>query len=554
MNDVNQIIHKKKWYKKKWPYVVLIIGLVLAGTVYGKIKKANQPTQYDTVKVVKGTLKQTVEATGNIESAADLDLRFETVGRVTRIYKKVGDSVQAGELLMDLDLAQLNAAVAQAQAGVAQAQANLDKQLAGNTNERISSLEASLAKTKADLAQVQGTVPGVENSKLVENAYDSMQAVLQSVQNTLASSLTAADNILGVDNTLANDTFEGSLSILDNAKLNTAKTAYAVAKLAKTSTDLEINALNNQTPHTQIDVAAVNAKKALENMKTVLFATAEVLDNTPPVGSLTQTNLDTLKTSIQTARTNLTTKYSSLVDAIHAIDTARNSYYSYQALVDKAQADLNDAKNPPREVDVAAYRAALQSTEASLAQAAAARDKGRIFAPMAGVIGKISPKVGEYVSAQDVVIKLVNPHFEVKVDIPETDIIKISLNDLATITLDAYGDEVKFAGAVTQIEKGQTVISDVVYYRVTVSLTDDKIHQILSGMTANVVFSTEQKDNVLIIPQRAVRTNNTKYVKVLENGLAKEVEVKTGLRGDEGLIEVLSGLSEGQEVIVGTKS
>lgn len=552
MNEINQIIKKKKWYKKKWPYIVLVILLLIGGVVWGQVKKANQPVQYDIVKVVNGTLTQTVEATGNVESAADLDLRFESVGRVAKIYKKIGDQARAGELLMDLDLSQLNAAVAQAQAGVAQAQANLDKQLAGNTSERIASLEASLKKAKTDLDQIQGATPGVENSKLVENAYDDMVAVLQAVQNTLASSLTAADNILGVDNTLANDTFEGSLSILDTAKLNSAKTSYAMAKQAKIKADLVINSLNSN--HTSIDAAAQTAKGAANDMKNLLFAVAEVLDNTPPVGSLSQSALDTLKTNIQTARTTLTTKYGTLVDSTQSIDTARNNFYSYQALVDKAQADLNDAQNPPREVDVASYRAALQSAEASLASAAAARDKSRIFAPIAGTIGKIIPKAGEFVSSQDAVIKLVNPHFEVKVDIPETDIIKISLGDMAVITLDAYGDEIKFSGAVTQIEKGQTVIQDVVYYRVTVSLADDATRQILSGMTANVTFSTEKKDNVLYIPSRAVKTNNgEKTVRILVNGVAQEVKVQTGLRGDDGLVEIVSGLSEGQEVIVGTK-
>jgi len=381
-----------------------------------------------------------------------------------------------------------------------------------------------------------------------------MVAVLQSVQNTLASSLTAADNILGVDNTLANDSFEDSLSILDGSKLNNAKTAYATAKQAKVAADSAINSLSGAA-HSQIDVTALQAKTSATQMKNLLFAVAIVLDNTPPVGSLSQTSLDALKASVQTARTGLATAYTSLINSIQTIDAARTSYFSYQALVDKAQADLNDAQNPPREVDVASYRAALQSAEASLAQAAAARDKARIFAPIAGVIGKITPKAGEYVSSQDAVIKLVNPHFEVKVDIPETDIIKISLGDKATTTLDAYGDEVKFGGAVTQIEKGQTVISDVVYYRVTVSLIDDKVHQILSGMTANITFDTENKGNVLYISARAIKTDNngTKTVRVLVNGLAQDTPVQTGLRGDNGLVEIVSGLNEGQEVVVGTK-
>jgi len=94
----------------------------------------------------------------------------------------------------------------------------------------------------------------------------------------------------------------------------------------------------------------------------------------------------------------------------------------------------------------------------------------------------------------------------------------------------------------------------VVYYKVTVSMEDNSEDEfnILNGMTANVVFYTESKDNVLYIPQRTIRADeeNKKYVLVLKNNKAEKVYVGTGLRGDNGLIEITSGLEEGQEVIV----
>ena len=72
-------------------------------------------------------------------------------------------------------------------------------------------------------------------------------------------------------------------------------------------------------------------------------------------------------------------------------------------------------------------------------------------------------------------------------------------------------------------------------------------------MTANIRITTDQKDNVLIIPQRAVLSeNNKEFVRVLTD--AKKIkhekrEVKTGLRGDDGMIEINEGLNEGEEII-----
>ncbi|MBI2437000.1 MAG: efflux RND transporter periplasmic adaptor subunit [Candidatus Magasanikbacteria bacterium] len=589
----------KKWYKRKLFYALVVGGLVIGSIVYGQIQKANAPIQYETVKVERGTLVQTVDATGKVESADELELRFEAGGRIGKVYKKANDRVKKGQILVDLDLSQLNAQVAQASASVAKAQANLNKVLAGETSEYISNFKAKLDQASANLDQAMASSAdtianakaaletaqnnlklseGGENSQIVEDAYEDMIALLQSVQSTLADALTEADNILGIDNTLANDDFDDVLSALNSSALNTAHTKYYIAKEAKLNADLKINAVGISTARAEIDAVIVVGQNALFSLKELLFAVSQVLDATVPIGDLTQSELTTLKSNIQTDRNAVSTKYSALIDQTQAIATAKNSYSIYQvaytqaqtnltnakakanadiavyeALLAQAQASYDDVKSPPRVEDVATAQAQVREAQASLSAAAAARNKSRIISPVNGVIGKIDAKVGEYVGPADIVVKIISPHFEVKVDIPETDIIKISQGNDAQITLDAYGDDVEFIGKVSEIEIGETVIQDVVYYSVTVSLEDEKDgHTILNGMSADVTFATEQKENVLFIPQRTLRTDDAgkKFVQVLENNEPKDVYIETGLRGDGGFVEVISGLEEGDEVVI----
>lgn len=597
MNQEIVMSEKKKWYRRKIFYIIMAIVLLIAVVVYGQVKKTSQGPQYETTTVGRGTLVQTVDATGNVESANELELRFEQGGLVGRVYKQVNDEVKAGDILVELNLSELNARVAQASANVRKAQADLDKALAGNTDEYINNMEAKLRKAEADLEQVkinyEGSISdaesaletaennlelseGSEQSQIVQDAYNDMVALLYTVQDTLAEGLVEADNILGIDNTLANDDFESVLSIQDDSKLNNAKTKYLLAKAAKVDTDDLINVLVIDSNHDQIDWAADTAEEALFAMKELLFSVSGVLNSTVPVGDLSQVELDSMKTSIQTVRSGVSANYASLINYSQSIDTAKNSYKTnqivydkaksdlenikniskaditaYEALMEQARANLEDAKNPPREVDVAGYRASLLSARASLSQTVASRNKARIIAPLDGVVGKVEAKVGEYVSSQDIVVKLVSPHFEIKVDIPETDIVKISLNDNATIKIDAYGDDVEFVGQVMEVEKGETVIQDVIYYTVTLSLEDNEEYEILNGMTASVVFYTEEKENVLYVPQRGVRTGEDgRYVRILENEAVKDVPVKIGLRGDNGLIEIVEGLQEGQEIVI----
>lgn len=593
-------LKKKKWYKKKKFYIIVVVVLIIGLIILGQLKNKNEGPEYETVKVERGNLTQTVDATGNVESANELDLRFETGGKIARIYKNVNDQVRAGEVIMSLDLAELNARVSQAQAGVDRAEANLDKLLSGQTEEYLLTLKSKLDQSLANYDQVKAQYnnsindaesavatakinlelsEGGDNSQIVTDAYNDTVALLNTVQYVLGNGLTESDNILGIDNTLANDDFEDVLSALNSSVLNQANSRYYTAKSTKYDADQIINQLNSNSSREQIDWAVNTSKDALFNMKNLLFTVSEVLDNTIAIGNLTQAELNTLKTGIQTVRGSVATQYTNLINQEQLISAAKNSFDTYQiaydkavanlnnlkskqsadlaaaqALVDQAEASYNDAKNPPRTEDVSNYQATLQEAQASLAQAVASRNKAMIIAPVEGVVGKIDGKVGQYVTYQDNVAKLVSPHFEIKVDIPETDIIKIALNNTATVKFDAYGDEVNFTGVVSEIEKGETVIQDVIYYNVTVSLDDISEKEILNGMTADVIFYTAQKDNTLYVPLRTVRTrdNGNKYVRVLENNQVKEVDVSTGLRGDDGLIEITSGLNEGQEIILST--
>jgi HlyD family secretion protein len=597
MNEHNLVPKKKKWYKNKKFYIIGAIVLVLVIIIISKVGGGEKGPQYEFVTVERGALSQTVDATGNVESANELDLRFETSGRVAKVYKQAGDKVRAGEIIVDLNLNELNATVARYSASVEKAQANLDKLVAGQTDSYLNSLKAKVDQAQANLDQIKATYDnsiadteaavgiakinlelseGGEDSQVVGDAYDDMLALLNSTQNTLSSALTEADNILGIDNILANDDYEGVLSSLDSSKLNTANTKYYSAKAAKIDADTAINSISSFSSGEKNDWAVQMTEEALLTSKELMFAVTEVLDNTTSIGNLSQSALDVLKSGVQTDYTAINTQYTNLINQKQAVEAAKNSYSNYQitydnavanlenlikkknadvaayeALLGQAEANYNDSKNPPRQEDMATYEASLAEARANLAQVVASRNKARIIAPVEGTIGKIDAKVGEYISSQDAVVKLVNPHFEIKVDIPETDIIKVSLSDEAKINLDAYSDGVDFKGMVTEIEIGETVIQDVVYYSVTLSIEDSEEYNILNGMTADVLFYTEEKENVLYVPARAVRSNDEgKYVRIVKDGELIEVSVKTGLRGDAGLVEILEGLEENQEIVL----
>jgi len=100
------------------------------------------------------------------------------------------------------------------------------------------------------------------------------------------------------------------------------------------------------------------------------------------------------------------------------------------------------------------------------------------------------------------------------------------------------------------------VISGVVNYEVKGSL--ENIPNIKPGMTANITILSAEKNDVLAVPSTAViNKNNKKYVKIIDDAQKltyHEVEVQTGLQADGGLVEIISGLNEGQKIITYIKS
>lgn len=516
------ILRSKKFY------IIAAILLVGGIIVYVRFKKTSQAPQYETVKVKRGDLTQTVEATGKVESLSDLSLRFEVPGALERVDVAEGAQVKAGQALANLKLSELNAAVAQAQA-------NLNQKLAGATQAEKDYYKAVLDQASADL----------ENNHIVSSAYEDMVSALQTSLIKLDDGLVQADNILGIDNAGANDDFQAFLAVFDPNKLNSAGSQYLIVKNLVAQARNKVASLTSASAENIIEAVFATTMLAYEQMNQLLIAVGDVLNASVTGSSFTQTSLSAKKTTIDTTRTSVNTQYTNLISAKQAVADAKVSLKIKEALYNQALANYQNKINPAREVDVAALRAAL-------AQATANRDKAIIRAPIDGVVTSINKKSGEFIASTEEMIRMFSPHYEIKVDIPETDIAKLKIGNTTTITLDAFGDDVKFAGQVVNMEPGSTDIQDVVYYKVTVALNDsDK--QIKPGMTANVKINTNFRAGVLFVPLRAVKTDGAKYVKILKDGQAREVNVKLGIRADDGRVEVLAGLNEGDEVILGTK-
>ena len=236
------------------------------------------------------------------------------------------------------------------------------------------------------------------------------------------------------------------------------------------------------------------------------------------------------------------------------MDTALADIEAKLSALDIAKAQLDQVKAPPREVDLASQQATVSRLNAVVEDAQNQLEKAMMVAPIAGTITAIHYEVGEQVPTGSPFLNMLTSlQYEVEVDISEAVIAKIKLGDPVEMTFDAFGAQ-NYSSAMCFIDPAETIISDVVYYTVKIQVAGTD-RPIKPGMTANVDIRTATRNNVLFIPQRAVvSVGKINTVSVLKSkNVVEERMVELGLRADIGLVEILSGLEQGEDVVTFVK-
>jgi hypothetical protein len=140
--------------------------------------------------------------------------------------------------------------------------------------------------------------------------------------------------------------------------------------------------------------------------------------------------------------------------------------------------------------------------------------------------------------------------YEIEAKIPEIDIVKVKAGAKVNVTLDAYGKTAIFPATVTRVNPTATTEGTVPVYKAIVTFVgkDDRIKQ---GMTANVTIITAEKEKIYAVPSRFVTVLDGKVgqVVVIANGKEEVRDVALGIRGDDGLLEVESGIFEGDVLV-----
>ncbi len=502
---MNKLINKlKSIYKglsKKQLGAVVVVLLILVGW---SVSSAFNAGGVETATVVRGDVVEEVLVTGKTKSSVEVDLGFERSGKVAVNNAVVGERVRVGERLVTLDQADLLAKLRRAEASLSEALSEFETTKRGAT---LSSGNTFESLTDA----IRNAY--VEGDNAVRNAADRFFTDPRGKASFDASFTVGSTNY-----------FIGSNSTETVGLGNERRAIEALLQ----EWGVKISTTNSSNVNDLYTLSLTN----LRTIQRFLDRLSLVINSYVVTDSESESIVSGYKSSIAGARSDMSAAITTLINAKGEYNTA-----PYLTEESKYNVVLSG------EAGVEGLRADVDAIRADLADTV-------IYAPISGVVTVSEAQRGEIVTPGEVVISIISDsEIRIEAGVSEVNIGKVSVGDAVSITFDAFGSRI-FQGEVVYIDPGETLVDDVPTYKITVAFQNEG-EAIRSGLTANLKITTASATGVLKVPAYAIsRVKGVTYAKVLGPDGTQNREVEVGLRGKDGTVEVKSGLSEGDLVVL----
>jgi len=491
----------------------ILLLIVFAGVVVYLIWGKNKVLKHNFFIAEKKDLVQEISLVGKVKPAERINLSFERTGVLTGVFIQTGQEVEKGALLAQLD-------VKEAEKRVKDVEVNLEK--------------AKLALDKINLQKAQ-----LLRGDILNQNYEDGLAVLSGFYDETAAILDSLDEVIfgtALDGKKENIMYYVGYDEKFSAAPERLRQLYQEAEKLQEDglTDYQL---------AERGVGDIR-KKAIESGYDLAVKLAEIIKSTRDIirhlqDFFIKENLVHEKESIINSHASALAHYDLIVDnclkSLTVIINAINDYY-------------DTIESLP--FDVRTQELLVEQRGNELAEAKNNLAKHFLYSPIKAVVSRQDLRVGEVATANLPVVELISDlQFEIAADVYEEDIVKIEIGSSAEISLPAFPKRV-FKGKVIFIDRAEKIIDGVVYYEIRIVFDEDLPKGIKPTMTADVIIQAAKREDVLVVPREAIKKRGDKTIaEVLVGDLIQEKEVEIGLRSDE-MLEILSGLSEGEKIIL----
>ncbi len=403
--------------------------------------------------------------------------------------------------------------------------------------------------------------------KAAQNSLSSASASLANAQNLLTNSLPGALADYGASADAITDIagrFEAAMqSGVETAQLNLS---YQNVQVSYTSAAARLSSLVDQlttaVSAAQTSITAAQAQfattasrndQSYESVRQELVTLQMTLTTQAQYLTLAKSKTAQAATPLGTLTDAVTGGYVSAIQGLSSTQERTNAtLVSAQNSLQSANASLAKIAAAPKSYDIAAAYAGVLAESANLNAAQNNLANAVLKAPVPGVVGPIGQQIGEFVSgggtANPFIVVANISNVALHGTVGEADVAKLSVGQVATIIVDAVGPA-RMTGKLTSIDPVATIQQGVPVYGVdvTIDVLNQAVRPGMSG-TANVIIANRQ--STLVVPNLAVRNQSgRRYIVLLQNAQQVDTDVTFGLSNDT-VTEILTGVSEGDTVVL----
>ncbi|MDD5103741.1 MAG: biotin/lipoyl-binding protein [Candidatus Peribacteraceae bacterium] len=547
-------------------YVMGITVVIVIGSSYFVFANGESETSTVTSNltlVERGNIITSVESTGTVTFANEQKLKFNTKGTVAKVNVKEGDTVKKGQVIAELDKTSAQADVTTAalaltasrlQTEQLKAEREADAMTAQNT---VNSAKRSVEQASADLKKTRAT----ELHSLASTVQDIMiggEKLLDSFYGVLTNNTVARPpsdiTTLDINRYLFRDwTLKDQVEVTYREAVNQTtalRQNYGTTLTSEDDVEIVMQALEDSE---ELAVTLQNLSELTYNMlqgattDSIAFTVDELATHRSTINSNRSTAAGYVE-SAQTAQASLVALTNEESIPSTTLQTKEDALTAYEETEAVKQLDLqNTLKNLDLQILLKENEVSQKGT--SLSKLKKTLEDYQIKAPFDGTVRRVDYQVGDNLLADSdeaQYIILENREYTiVTILLDQVDIVRVKVGLPAVITLDAIENRV-FSGSIFEIDSTPVTSSSVVSYNVDIRIPTPTDVTILSGMTAAVEIETARKEDVLIVPNLALKWTSGKAAVQMASGESTAVE--TGITDGE-YTEILSGLEEGDSLL-----
>lgn len=517
-DSVKAVIGRPAKQRGNWGKRLLLLTIfaALAGGGYYYYQQtlmtsSSSQTTYQTEPIIRGNISTIVTATGTLQPVNKVDIGTELSGTVDEVLVDDNDAIKKGQKLASLKTSQLQDTITKMEAALAAAQSKVSQ-----AKSQIAQTDAKILQTQANLKQ------GIANAKQssVQINKDYAQVQQNSAQLT-QSNVAVQQSLAQVQQSNAQIEQYNAQIQQTNAQIQQAKASIAQAKATTLEARTKLNRLQElqqasggKLPaKTDLDSATAAWQKA-QAAETAAISNVQAL----------QASIGGIKANIEAAKANLASAKAGIAASKAGVDSAKANVDSAKAGVTAAnlgaeasQANVEglkaliqsaQAEKISAEASLDAANASVVEAKANLRTAQSDLAKATIISPIDGVVLTRSVEPGQTVAASLSAPTLFTlaedlKKMELQVSVDEADVGQVQEGQTAEFTVDAWPGR-KYSATITRVSLGSTITDNIVSY-VTLLSVDNSDLTLRPGMTATANINTKAHNNVLLVPNAALR-------------------------------------------------